>query len=179
MLDLLSEISAGATVGIIIAVVVGAIVLMVLLNKLLDYLSNRFYVGYQVFLFLVSGAVFGTSFIADKTTRIGMYIISNFLYFYFLFTDIGAERWTTTESTTHVDHGIFSDNVTVEEKEVEHDRPAWWVKLIMVLVSTAIASALGLWAQIAWLPFVAEEAFCLFLIISYFVHRRRARNRRR
>ena len=50
-------------IGIIAGVVIGGIVIMVLLNKLLDYLSDRFPIGYNVVNILFFGVAFILAFV--------------------------------------------------------------------------------------------------------------------
>lgn len=158
----------GSAIGILIAIIIGAIVLMCIINKILDWLSIKFPIGYNVFLIISAGITFAYSFIGDDTARAVMYIISTFCFAYCLFTRIEASHEIVTKRNSYFNTwGDYHE----EEKEEEVEKPAWVVKLGLVLFVTIIGSLFGLVFSIAWLALILEAAVPIFFIINEIRHR--------
>lgn len=153
----------GVVLGIVIGVIVAAIGLMVLLNKLLDFLASKFTVGYLIFLLLLIGGVYGSSFAEDPATRTPLYIALTFVMFYCMFVGAESEHYTTTETEVHEG---WDGKLHGSVKDVDHYRPAWWVKLLTVSICTAVASVVTLVFSVAWIPLILEAGFILWLLIS-------------
>ena len=148
-----------AEIGLLIGVIVGVIVVMVLLNKLLDFLSARFYLVYRLVLIgiavglycLVLSLPVGRE--ASQSTFMG-YIALSVLYFYMCFVNVDPESYTTTE--TEFSYNDWTDTVTATDREVDHYTPAWWAKLVSVAIATAVAGVCTFVFYISWLPLIAE-----------------------
>lgn len=153
----------GAIVGIVVGVIVAAIGLMVLLNKLLDFLSSKFPVSYLIFLLLLIGGTYGSSFVEASATRTPLYIALSFVMFYCMFVGAESEHYTTTEADVYEG---WDGDIHATVKDVDHYRPAWWIKLLTVAVCTAVASVLTLVLSVAWIPLILEAGFILWLLIS-------------
>lgn len=167
-------------IGIIAGLVIGGIVIMVLLNKLLDYLSDRFPIGYNVVNILFFGVAFILAFVywgADEGSRLSSGVMCGVMHFislYLLFTDVEEENFTINKVESHYQPHFFSDDewVTTETEE-EGWRPAFWVKLLMVMGTLGVACALTFFINLAWIAFLLEIAMPVWLIILEIRRRRR------
>ena len=88
-------------IGIIAGVVIGGIVIMVLLNKLLDYLSDRFPIGYNVVNILFFGVAFILAFVywgADEGSRLSSGVMCGVMHFISLYYCLPMLRRKTLPS---------------------------------------------------------------------------------
>lgn len=163
-----------------------AIIAMVLLNKLLDYLSARFPISYNIVSLIAAGVAFGLSFICpwinvsftDFWKNLGLLILGHFIYFYLLLTDID-EVWTKETHTAYRQKKMkLWDLLNGEppgyepyDKETEHYSPAWWRKLLICL-GLSVAALFLVASDLSYVALILEALIPLIIIIrqviSYF-----------
>ena len=146
-------------IGILIGVIVGVIVVMVLLNKLLDFLSARFFLVYRLVMIGIAVGLFFMAFSLPEGKAAPQEIFTGYValtvvYFYLCFVNVDPESYTTTE--TEFSYNDWTDTVTATDREVDHYTPAWWAKLVAVAVATGIDGVCTFTLYIPWLPLIAE-----------------------
>ena len=126
-----------------------AIVGMIALNWILDRIYNRYpTIQKAVMLLLVAYSVIAVvSYIVSKGTLKNMlwsFIGAQFLYFYNGYINMTPMEWTDEYDKGEIrfDSYGYPTNWTKEHKVEHHWRPAWWTKLIICVILTAISAFL-------------------------------------
>ena len=157
--------------GTAIGIIIGAIVVLVLLNKFLDYLYSRFFVGYNVFLLLGALGIFflmrswSAGANSDPTAAyLGIHVV----YFYIYFTNIQPSNWTETVGRVRE---TWSGDYEVTVQDEDHYRPAWWNKIITIAVAVVAVWIVGIGLELPWLVLVLECCLPAYLLFYYYSNR--------
>ena len=160
-------------IGTAIGIIIGAIVVLVLLNKFLDYLYSKFFVGYNVFLLVGAIGIFllmnqwSKDSMSDPTAAyLGIHVV----YFYIYFTNIQPQNWTETVGRVRE---TWSGDYEVTVTDEDRYRPAWWVKLCTIAVAVVAVWIIGIGIELPWLVLVLECALPGYLLYYYYTHRNR------
>ena len=162
---LMNELATG------IGIIIGVIVVLVLLNKFLDYLYSRFFVGYNIF--LLAGAV-GIFFLMKNWMSSGSsdptsaYLGIHVVYFYIYFTNIQPSNWTETVGRVRE---TWSGDIEISVHDEDHYRPAWWNKIITIVVATVVVWIVGIGLELTWLVLILECLIPGYLLFYYYTNR--------
>ncbi|MBR6727999.1 MAG: hypothetical protein IKM08_07370 [Clostridia bacterium] len=153
-----------------IAYIIVGIIFMVVLNLILDKVYGRFPLLHMIVICIFAIASLLVLLFSTEGDGSGvLYGVLQFLCFYNMFIEVESEEWTTRE--TKGSWNWSGDTYTVTSQDVNHWRPAWWNKLLICAVFTAIACLISLLIG-AWWAYLIPTAFEVFVGVKLWLARR-------
>lgn len=150
--------SDGAGIAILVGGFIVVIIIIVLINKLLDYLSDRFPIGYNLVMIALAGLSFGLSFLywnlkagGDEPTGVlVMQILGYYFYMTLFLTDIEATDYDTEEWG----HDTFTDRWKLYTEN--HYTPGFVRKIGFSLLGTGIFTLTTIFANFSWIALILQ-----------------------
>ncbi|MBO5287629.1 MAG: hypothetical protein J6B34_05840 [Clostridia bacterium] len=151
-----------------IGYIIVAIIAMVVLNFILDKVYGRFPILHMIAICGFAIASFLVIFNSTNDENDIIYGLLQFLCFYNMFIDVQSEEWTTRETTGKFD---WAGDYHETTRDVDHWRPAWWNKLLMCAVFTAIACLISLLIR-SWWAYLIPTGFEVIIGVKLYLNRR-------
>lgn len=143
-----------------LAVFVAVIVLIVLGNKLLDHLSDRFPIGYSVFMIMVAAVSFGLSFMYwHNKAAVEAYLASNN-------TQIMHDYSMSILITQIIFYYFYMTLFLTDIEEGDDDTPGFVRKIGFSILGTGLLTLTTIFKNFSWIAFVLQIIMPLLIIIN-------------
>lgn len=163
------------------------IIITVLINKLLDYLSERFPIIYNSVLIILAVAAFILSFVywrykpyGPSMPAIVTQVLLYYTYMYLFLTDIDDSEYTTQEQSYDLigRAEYYTDGTPVTHSE-DHYTPAFVRKFGFAILGTAVLTLTTVFKNFSWIALILQLIMPVLIIINRILERiRRRRNKR-